>query len=685
MTRAKGGSDEHPVDKPEETPEETPGSTPVDTSVDGHGIVADLRRVTGALAAAESRPGQERMASAVATAITRKRHLIVQAGTGTGKSAAYLVPAIQAATHGATGSSEGGQGKPVIIVTASKALQDQLAVKDLPFIAEHLGTPFDYAVLKGRSNYLCMQRVNEHIAAARGSSKNQAQGQLDLEELAPAVKLEVKKLTQWSARTESGDQSELDWAPSDKAWSEVSVGSEECPGANRCPAGQECFAENARAKATMADVVVVNTFLYGLDVASDGAILPDHDVVIFDEAHQLEDVMSDTVGVSIGPGRFTKVAQALRRVLEDPQVVGGVADASLILREALSDEAGNRLSNPLPSGISKALVAGRNRLEKAANALRGIETTVDDAKQRLLRAQTLIIRLTENIDAALSYGTQYVAFVSGGPEMPRLEIAPLDVGPVMSKSVWSKRTAVLTSATVPSSLAERVGLPAATTDQLDVGSPFDYEHNGMLYCAVELPDPRQPAYAAAMHAELIALIEAAGGRTLALFTSWKAMDEAAEAVKRGLAGKGGEPKFPVLTQRDLPKPALIKAFSEDPSSCLFATAGFFQGVDIPGDTLTLVTIDKIPFPRPDDPLLSARREKLGPAAFGAIDIPRAAMLLAQAAGRLIRTATDRGVVAVFDNRLGKANYRWDLVRALPPMKRTRHRSEAEDFLRELAG
>jgi ATP-dependent DNA helicase DinG len=282
------------------------------------------------------------------------------------------------------------------------------------------------------------------------------------------------------------------------------------------------------------------------------------------------------------------------------------------------------------------------------------------------------------IEQALVDLTGYLAFVGGGPEFPRLEIAPLDVGPVLAEGVWGNKTAVLTSATIPSSLGARVGLPDGTFDELDVGSPFQYERNGMLYCAIHMPDPRSAQFAAAVHDELVALITAAGGRTLALFTSYKAMDAAAEAVRAKV-------DFPILSQRDLPKTALVRAFSDDEHACLFATSGFFQGVDIPGLTLSLVEVDKIPFPRPDDPLLSARRELLGPAAFGQIDIPRASMLLAQATGRLIRTATDRGVVAVMDPRLGKANYRWDIVKALPPMKRTRHRAEAEAFLREITG
>jgi ATP-dependent DNA helicase DinG len=225
-------------------------------------------------------------------------------------------------------------------------------------------------------------------------------------------------------------------------------------------------------------------------------------------------------------------------------------------------------------------------------------------------------------------------------------------------------------------LARRVGIDPGTVDVIDVGSPFDYEHHAMLYCAVHLPDPRSPKRDAASHDEIAALIAAAGGRTLALFTSWKAMDAAAAAVRQKIS-------MNILTQRDLPKTALIRAFADDESTCLFATAGFFQGVDIPGRTLSLVIIDRIPFPRPDDPLLSARRELLGASAFAEIDVPRAAMLLAQATGRLIRNATDRGVVAVLDPRLGTATYRWDIVRALPPMRRTRHRAEVEAFLHEI--
>ncbi|MCU1366390.1 MAG: putative ATP-dependent helicase [Ilumatobacteraceae bacterium] len=620
-------------------------------------VRAALASVTGALPAAEDRPGQRQMAEAVAKAIESGRHLVVAAGTGTGKTMGYLVPSVMA-------------GKHVMVATATKALQDQLANKDLPFLATHLDVPFDFAILKGRSNYICLQRVRETQQAATG--------QLELEELAPTVKAEVKRLGEWAGTTRTGDQAELDWMPTDRAWQSVSVSSDECPGATRCPMGDACFAEAARKRAAVADVVVVNTYLYGLHVASGGVLLPEHDVVIVDEAHSLEDIMSDTVGIAIGSGRFTNLGVTLRRIIEEPGMIASVMESGVALRESIAGFVGQRLPFPLPDAVSEALITGRQSIDSAQNSLRAIDTTVEDAKQKKLRAQTQATRLIDDIDRAIAKNDGYVAFVSGGREMPRLEIAPLDVGPTLKAGIWDKHTAILTSATIPASLTERVGIPAETVDIIDVGSPFDYAANAVLYCALHMPDPRSAQYAEAVADELVALITAAGGRTLALFTSYKAMDAAATAVRERIPHK-------VITQRDMPKNARVKAFSDDESVCLFATSGFFQGVDIPGRTLSLVTIDRLPFPRPDDPLLSARRELLGAKAFGQIDIPRASTLLAQATGRLIRTATDRGVVAVFDPRLGKANYRWDIVKALPPMRRTRERSEVEAFLREITG
>ena len=313
-----------------------------------------LGRVTSELANAEDRAGQREMAGLVADAIVTKRHLVVQAGTGTGKTLAYLVPAIEADAR-------------IVVATATKALQDQLATKDLPFLAEHLGVDFDWAILKGRSNYVCLQRLREMSAGA--------QGQLELETMAVQTRAEIRRLAEWSGTTETGDMAELDWTPSDNAWRSVSVGSDECPGADRCPLGDPCFAEQARRRAAVADVVVVNTHLYGLNVASGGAILPEHDVVVFDEAHVLEDIMSDTVGVEIAPGRFTALSGVVRRILDDPELIGSIAEIAESLRDALSGHVGERLSTPLPDSMQEVLTDARLRLGRANEVLLAIETT----------------------------------------------------------------------------------------------------------------------------------------------------------------------------------------------------------------------------------------------------------------------------------------------------------------------
>ncbi|MEY2415003.1 MAG: ATP-dependent helicase DinG, partial [Ilumatobacteraceae bacterium] len=294
-------------------------------------IQSALAKVIAALPAAEERPGQQQMAVAVGGAIASGKHLIVQAGTGTGKTMGYLVPAVLT-------------GKRIVVATATKALQDQLASKDLPFLEAHLGKQFDWAILKGRSNYICMQRVRE-------LQSTEAQGQLEIEEFAATTKVEIKRLSEWSGTTKTGDQADLTWSPTDRSWQAVSVGSDECPGGTKCPMGSVCFAELARARAQVADVVVVNLHLYGLNVASGNVLLPEHDVVVIDEAHQLEDTMSDTVGVQIGPGRLTNLAAVVRRVIDDPTIVGGLAEAAPALREALRPFAGARLAKPFPDAI----------------------------------------------------------------------------------------------------------------------------------------------------------------------------------------------------------------------------------------------------------------------------------------------------------------------------------------------
>ncbi len=621
----------------------------------GNEAIDALRRIVAAMPGAEERQGQIDMVHAVASAVDAGRSVIVQAGTGTGKSLGYLVPAILS-------------GKKTVVATATKALQDQLNRNDLPLVAEHIGRDVSWAVVKGRANYVCMQRVDE--LATKGA-------QLDIEEITGRLRAEIDEIIAWARRSETGDFEELSKAPSDRARTSLSVGSDECPGRARCPAGDKCFAERARAAADEADVVVVNLHLYGLDIASAGAILPDHELVVFDEAHQLEQVISDTVGVEISNTRVASTAAAVRRVLADPNITDGLERAGLQFSAAASAHAGQRVSIPLPESFREPLALVRIELAPLAQALREITSDDETVKQRSLRAQTQITRLTEAVDAALGQMVGHVAYVEGTAERPVLRMSPLHVGSVLDSGVWTARTAVLTSATVPTSMPDRVGLSLEGTDTLAVDSPFDYERNSRLYCSPNFPDRNSPDFDGFVHDELETLITAAGGRTLALFTSTRAMRTAADELRTRLP-------HTILTPDDYSRQRLIEMFVGDESSCIFASQGFFQGVDLPGRTLSLVVIDKIPFPRPDDPLLQARREAVGQReAFNAIDLPLAATSLAQAAGRLIRTADDRGVVAVLDRRLATMSYWRTLIGAMPPMARTRNRDEVVDFLRSI--
>jgi ATP-dependent DNA helicase DinG len=625
----------------------SPGRGPVDDA---------LRRAVAALPGeGEERPGQLAMAEAVASAIEEGRHLVVQAGTGTGKSLAYLVPAILG-------------GQKVVVATATKALQDQLAGKDLPLLASTLGVPVEFAVLKGRSNYLCVQRSRE----VSGGEE-----QLELDESVGDLGREVALLVEWGAATPTGDRAELSFEPRPRAWSSVSVSAMDCPGASRCPSGEVCFAEKARQRAEEAQVVVVNTHLYGAHLASGGHVLPEHDVVVFDEAHEVEDIASSALGLELGAGRFRALVRTARGVVDsaDTAALDDLDGAGLRLENALAPWRGKRLPPGLGDDVAAVVQLAVDRANRALTALRKGEAD-DPRRARSLQAAG---HLVGDLGFAADAPDGWVTWVEGPGHAPVLRVAPVDVGELLAERLWDEVTAVLTSATIPPGLPARLGLPADRHTMLDVGSPFPYEEHALLYCAAHLPDPRSSQYEAAMHDELEALIKLAGGRTLALFTSWRAMQAAADALDDRLP-------WTLLTQADLPKPALVEAFSSDERACLFATMGFWQGIDVPGPALSQVVIDRLPFPRPDEPLLQARRDRASAGAFRTVDLPRAATLLAQGAGRLIRSSVDRGVVAVLDPRLAKAGYRWDLVRALPPMRRTRDRSDVEAFLAEaLAG
>ena len=622
----------------------------------------DLLRsaITALPSGGEVRTGQEQMARLVAEALESKEIVAVQAGTGTGKSLAYLVAGVET-------------GGRLVIATATKALQDQLANKDLPFLADHLEAtgreePLIYAVLKGRSNYLCRQRLKE-------MAEDGEQLELGDREQTSRLGRQVTDIVDWAATTDSGDRADLGFEPDSRVWSSVSVTSEECPGMSQCPSGPTCFAENARAAAAASTIVIVNLHLYAIDLLTNGGVLPEHDAVVIDEAHQLEEVISSVAGIDLGPGRFGAHARSARRLLPDDTAANALGEIGIRLVEVLAPLSGRRLRTMSPE-LEQLLDLARSRVEQVSAAVKAADDEDGPEHQSYLRVIGGLGSLLEEIKVLRDLPDSHVAWIEGSDKAPSLRSAPIDVGQFLRDHLWDGRGVVLTSATLPPGLPARLGLETGQYDYLDVGSPFDYERQSLLYCAMHLPDPRSNTYRDAVVDELAMLIEAAGGRTLSLFTSWRALEETAEALSDRL-------DYPIMTQRDMPKTALIEAFSTDESAVLLATMGFWQGVDIPGRTLSLVTIDKIPFPRPDEPLLEARRERAGPDAFALVDLPRAAMLLAQGAGRLIRSKSDSGVVAVLDPRLGKANYRWNLIKALPPMQRTRNPAEASAFLEQV--
>ncbi len=615
-----------------------------------------LETITAALPTGEPRIGQIDMAQAVARSISDGRHLVVEAGTGTGKTFAYLVPAIIS-------------GRRTVVATATKTLQDQLAKKDLPFLVEHLDRPITFAVLKGRSNYVCLQRIHE-------LDDDADQLELDVGPRPPAE--EIAAIARWAVTSETGDRAELTIEPSHRAWAAVSVGPRECPGATRCPKGNECFAEQARNAAMDADVIIVNTHLYGMHIATGGALLPEHDIVVIDEAHQLEDTIAATAGVDLTGGRFTALARTIAAIIADPSIVANIDELGAQWRAAIADERGRRLRGAIDGDAARVLELARARLEPAMAALRAIpDDSTGEVGARKLRAIKAATSLLDDIDRVSQVRTGEVSWIEGTEENPVLRVAPIDVGELLADTMWPHSVAILTSATLPAALPEQIGLEPDSFERLTVESPFDYPTQSLLYCAAHMPDPRSEAFDPAVHDELAALIGAAGGRTMALFTSHRALSAAVEALRDRI-------EVPILAQDDLPRQLLIERFTDEPETCLFATMGFWQGVDIPGATLSLVTIDRLPFPRPDDPLLQARRERARADAFRLVDLPRATTLLAQGAGRLIRTTTDRGVIAVFDPRMAtNARYRWDVINALPPMPRTKERSEVEQFLRSL--
>ncbi|MGH1490079.1 MAG: ATP-dependent DNA helicase [Acidimicrobiales bacterium] len=614
-----------------------------------------LGKVTLALpGGGESRPGQVEMATSVAETLASDEALLVEAGTGTGKSLAYLTPIV---------ASE----RQAVVATATIALQSQLVEIDLPLVAAALDREVTVALLKGRGNYLCRQRLAE-LERAQRTEQLQLLGGRN-----PDHHLET--VVDWAETTASGDREELNPAPPSEVWGAVSVGSDECPGAKRCPSGDNCFSEQARQRAMAADVIVTNHHYYGLNIASGGVLLPEHEVVVFDEAHQLPEVLGATCGTDLSGGRFRALGRRVRSVLTDDDLSAALDQSAAHMDELLRPLIGKAIDDL--GDLVNAMVTGRDRSDKIISELRKLNPAEgSDIAARIERTMLIATRLVNDIDSVIEAEDSDVLWVDGGPNNAMLRRTPLELEELLQANLWESKAVILTSATLSDGIIPQLGLDP-DRPVLRVGSPFDYETSGLLYCPTHLPQPKSPDHRAAVQDEIIALVEAAGGRALCLFTSFGAMTEAAERLETEIDN-------PVLVQGEAPKGALIEKFKADPSAILLATMSFWQGIDLPGSTLTLVTIDRLPFPRPDEPVAQARRDRAGKMAFREVDLPRAQTLLAQAAGRLIRRGDDRGVVAVLDPRLAtNRSYRWDLIQALPPFKRTKDRDEVTRFLAKL--
>ena len=634
-----------------------------------HAAVADLKGT--------ERPGQTQMAHAVVDAIGTGEHLLVQAGTGTGKSLAYLVPAIAHAM---------ATGRPVIVATATIALQGQIVDRDLPRLATAL-TPLlgrrpTFALVKGRRNYLCKNK----LAGGFPDEEEMLFGTDRVDSSLSAREAEARRVREWSEETETGDRDDLVPGVGERVWRAHSVSAQECLG-QRCPMVTECFVELARAAARDADVVVTNHSFMAIDAFEGRQMLPEHDVLIVDEGHELVDRVTSTITDELWPGAVRAAAKRASRFLESGE---RLEDAAQGLGTALEAGSEGRLT-----GIPDALGLALGQVRDAARS--GLsEVKPDDAREIDGARQVAMAALEELFDVAarvLEERELDVVWTSDDQWRGRvLSVAPMSVAMLLREKLFSERTVILTSATLElggtfDTVATTLGLTgggAPAWRGLDVGSPFDYRQQAIAYVATHLPPPGRDGLPEAFLDEIELLVRAAGGRTLGLFSSMRAAKHAAEVMRARFSGD--ERGITVLCQGEDQMTTLVRAFAREPTVCLFGTLTLWQGVDVPGSSCQLVIIDRIPFPRPDDPITSARSQAIaerGGNGFMSVAAPHAALRLAQGAGRLIRRADDRGIVAFLDNRMMTARYAGFIQRSLPPFFPTTDQALVVGALRRL--
>ena len=657
----------------------------------------ELDKVRSALGAAvfaingSPRDGQIEMAEAVANALSDRHHLLVQAGTGTGKSLAYLVPAL---VH----------GKKVLVATATLALQRQLVERDLPRVKEalekELGRSISFAVYKGVGNYLCLQKMNADDGTA------------DSEVLVDISSLEkdARRLREWAAKP--GISGDRDDAPDvdRRVWLANSTSGRECVGADECRFGSECFAVSAKAKAQTADIVVTNHTLLAIEIVDSHPILPERDAVILDEAHEFMDRTTQAVTEELTSGRVARAANMARR-----HMPGKLSDAFIKAAEGFAeamDEYGQeyrarsdeeRKLSELPNSLAAPVRKIKEAAEAVVAYINADSEIVDpDSLADRARVKGAVNEIKTTAQKMMRMGEGQVLWYE--PTFSTLYLAPLAVSHVLRENLFTQTPVIATSATLTvgksfDPIARSLGILTASDSEnesdeespldpsnvqmLDVGSPFDFANQGMLYLPREIPEPGRDGPSKEALVELGELIDAAGGRTLALFSSWRGVEMADEHLRRVLA----ELPISIITQkRGDSVGALVERFASDPTSILLGTMSLWQGVDVPGSSCTLVAIDRIPFPRPDDPVMSARAaeaDAAGGSGFMQVSLPRAALLLAQGTGRLIRSVDDRGVVAILDSRIINKRYGSILLNSMPPLWRTSDGKIVKDSLKRL--
>lgn len=654
-----------------------------------------LERVREALDAAVTaingspRSGQLKMAEAVANALSDRHHLLVQAGTGTGKSLAYLVPAL---VH----------GKRVLVATATLALQRQLVERDLPRVKSALekvlNREISFAVYKGVGNYLCLQKMSV--------MEDQPDGEVLLE--VSTLEKDAKRLRDWASKP--GISGDRDDAPEvdRRVWLANSTSGRECLGADDCAFGSECFAVRAKAKAQTADIVVTNHTLLAIEIVDSHPILPERDAVILDEAHEFMDRTTQAVTEELTAGRVNRAANMLRRHLPG-KLAENFVKAGEKFGDALSDFARefsisgveDRRLAELPDSLYAPVRNLKEACETVVAAINADEAIVDsDALAERARVKGAINEIKTTSTKLLRTGEGSVLWIE--PNFATLYLAPLEVSSVLKENLFTKTPVVATSATLTvgnsfNAIAKNLGISANSESEeevnsnidptnvqtMDVGSPFDFANQGMLYLPKTLPEPGRDGPSKEALVELGELIDAAGGRTLALFSSWRGVEMADEHLRRVLA----ELPIRIITQRKGDSAgALVEQFAADATSILLGTLSLWQGVDVPGPSCTLVAIDRIPFPRPDDPVLSARAKEVdaaGGSGFMEVSLPRAALLLAQGTGRLIRSVDDKGVVAILDSRIVNKRYGSILLNSMPPLWRTSDSAVVRESLRRL--